>query len=73
VASVRTSTLHRIATSPGATAATAISSQAEFDVTLEYNNLRIRNAIVKQKNSDGENDARDLNDFRVILNYTDRW
>jgi len=36
-------------------------------------NLRIRNAIVDQKNSDGNNDAQDLTDFRVILNYNYRW
>ena len=57
---------------------TASPSQSEFDVTLEYEfdigrmtgfNLRIRNAIVDQRNSD----AHDLNDFRVILNYCYRW
>jgi hypothetical protein len=64
------------------TGATASPSQSEFDVTLEYNfdigrmtgfNLRIRNAIIDQKNSDGNNDAQDLTDFRVILNYNYRW
>jgi hypothetical protein len=62
--------------------ATASPSQSEFDVTLEYNfdigrmtgfNLRIRNAIVDQRNSDGNNDTQDLTDFRVILNYNYRW
>jgi hypothetical protein len=62
--------------------ATASPSQSEIDITLEFNfdigrmtgfHLRIRNAIVDQKNSDGNNDARDLNDFRVILNYNYRW
>lgn len=57
---------------------TASPSQSEWDVTLEYNfnigqmegfNLRIRNAIVNQQNSDGNDDAVDLNDFRIILNY----
>jgi hypothetical protein len=52
--------------------ATASPSQSEINVTLEFN-LRIRNAIVDQKNSDGNNDARDLHDFRVILNYNFRW
>ncbi len=57
---------------------TASPSQSEWDITLEYNfdvgrmegfNLRIRNAIVNQHDSDGNNDAEDLNDFRIILNY----
>ncbi len=52
--------------------ATASPSQSEINVTLEFN-LRIRNAIVDQKNSDGNNDARDLHDFRAILNYNFRW
>jgi hypothetical protein len=61
---------------------TASPSQSELDITLEYSfdigslksfHLRIRNAIVNQKNSDGNNDAQDLNDFRVILNYDYRW
>ena len=48
-------------------------------VTLEYDfdigrmngfNLRIRNAMINQKNSHGNHDAQDLNDFRAILNYT---
>jgi predicted porin len=61
---------------------TASPSQSEFDITLEYNfdigrmtglNLRVRNAIVNQKDSDGNSDASDLTDFRVILNYNYRW
>jgi hypothetical protein len=36
---------------------------------MEEFNLRIRNAIVNQHNSDGNDDAEDLNDFRIILNY----
>ena len=61
---------------------TASPSQSEFDVTLEYNfdigpmkglHLRIRNASINQRDSDGSNDARDLNDFRIILNYDYRW
>jgi len=62
--------------------ATASPSQSEFDVTLEYNfdigdmngfHLRIRNSYVNHKNTDGNNDAQDLNDFRIILNYNYRW
>ena len=61
---------------------TASPSQSEFDITLEYNfdigpmrdfNLRIRNASIDQSNSDGNQDAQDLNDFRIILNYDYRW
>lgn len=61
---------------------TASPSQSEFDVTLEYNfdigpmkgfHLRIRNASINQTDSDGNNDAQDLNDFRIILNYDYRW
>jgi hypothetical protein len=35
-------------------------------------NLRIRNAIVNQQDSDENSDAVDLNDFRIILNYAFR-
>jgi hypothetical protein len=56
-------------------------SQSEWDITLEYDfsigrmqgfNLRIRNAIVNQQDSDENSDAVDLNDFRIILNYAFR-
>jgi hypothetical protein len=59
----------------------ASPSQSEFDITLEYDfdigrmegfNLRIRNAMINQSDSDGKHDAEDMNDFRVILNYNHR-
>jgi hypothetical protein len=36
-------------------------------------NVQVRNAIVNQDDSDGNNDTSDLDDFRVILNYSYRW
>jgi hypothetical protein len=36
-------------------------------------NVRVRNAIVNLDVSDGNSDTNDLDDFLVILNYSDRW
>ncbi len=40
---------------------------------FHFKDLKIRDANINQRNSDGNSDAQDLNDLRVILNDNYRW
>jgi hypothetical protein len=40
---------------------------------FHFKDLQIHDANINQRNSDGNSDAQDLNDLRVILNYIYRW